>query len=434
MRVLRFCLTALLVFLLILRPSALTQINANAQVGCASWLSAYCEQYEQAVNGIVQNTTPQVNNNIAAVAIAAALTPNVTNLGLGALNDPTTLSVLGAAFCQQTNSCPANLSNLSNLLDPSLASVVPQLVGSLQQLGLGQGTQQLIQQIIGQFSTPQLASVGGVVVSALMSHIGLNTLGVNVNGILPLSNIQSFLSGLQSQFGFAVPSLSPEQLLSSLFNASGLSVFPLPLNPGNLVQGLPTQLTSYLQNINVPLSQFATLSQVATSLTPALVDIPFASQAQQVGFTVVSGGTPNDQFQPEACYGRSCRQVELLPSGGLLGGERYLAWIHGDEQRVLGGKPAMPDEPTGQKPYPPEVPFKNVIKDIREKEGEVEFALYFQFRFRLPNGMVIATPHQFGPLPVFGPFAFFVPPVAKEGKDTVLIQRNFASAPSLPAF
>lgn len=169
------------------------------------------------------------------------------------------------------------------------------------------------------------------------------------------------------------------------------------------------------------------LSQSIPWLGRALVDIPLGATEQRIAYTSISGGTLNDGFQPEPCENRTCRQIELLPQDGLRPNERFLAWVLGEDQKVDGGKIIRGKERTGQKPYSPRIPFKIVLKEIREQQGEVEFALYMQIRFSV-FGKEFATPHFIGPFPVFPPFSLIVPPVAREGRDTILIQRS--SAPS----
>jgi hypothetical protein len=218
------------------------------------------------------------------------------------------------------------------------------------------------------------------------------------------------------------PVITPEDLFR---NANPPSTLPQAPPPAlQLNSSLPSNTAPKTVDISSIQNQIAEnvgkmrkfLSKALPTLS--LADIPWAQEG--IGLLTISGGTEDDQFLAEPCFG-NCPQIELGPP---LIGRRWITGV----QKVRGGKGWLKfvnggKEPTGIKPWPEEVPMKLVIASVNENLGQINLAWYFQIRVKWFN-KTAATPHFIGPFPAG---------IVKEG-GIILAALNAPPVPSLSNF
>ncbi|MFO3798106.1 MAG: hypothetical protein ACK8QZ_12670, partial [Anaerolineales bacterium] len=252
----------------------------------------------------------------------------------------------------------------NSFLMPAALAVNPELRSdpAVQQFVAQYGTQWL-SYWTGQFSQ-QMAKLPPDVQQTLLqakSFSSLNSLGVLALTALYSNQPQSlpflgqFLKSAQGPFN-----------RENVFNSKTLEAsFPLLSPQESVKQQLVAIVSQQPSLLNYHDWMIADLLHAHRypQLTAVRVDIPFAYQ-ERYAYTSVSGGTANDVFQPVACYGQLCRQVELYPVAGTVESvfpqAKCVVWVD-QKQKVTGGSGRLAgEEPTGQKPFGTAVPFKIV--------------------------------------------------------------------------
>ena len=270
-----------------------------------------------------------------------------------------------------------------------------------------------------------------------LDQIG-NTTGQNVaNGSLETFPLIQSLT--VSQLASAVPGLAETPIndvapIAALANQQGVSLLNGTVGQlAPLIRGPLNQLGGQL--VNYGISQIPGLSSVSLGQLPGvdmtkISDIPGLSQFPlfnplsikdwfvpfDIGFgmsdckmggdcherNIDNTASGNMKDMAISCMGaqQSCAHIEVRRNFGNV--TNHIRWIS-KEQKVSGGsglaKAICSKEPTGRFPLGPNP--KVVLEKVNEKEGKVEFALYFSVHVAFDHS---DSAHCFGPfpMPIFG--------------------------------
>ena len=162
-----------------------------------------------------------------------------------------------------------------------------------------------------------------------------------------------------------------------------LSIASLPGLVDRPLATLPNIANEYVGKLpglsEIPLSQLPldfALSILAGDLFGRL-DIAYAGEVETPVENVLTGGTKDQEFEPEPCTEERCPHFELdnIDGGGPPGTLSGKAWVEGEAHMVEGGKRFLRfinggEERTGISPWGTDSHVKLSLEDIKEGSGE----------------------------------------------------------------